>query len=112
MAFTTETKNNILNALFNGASLSGGTVTIGLFKPDGSEVSGGGYARQTLTFATATSGTISSNNAVFNNLPTGVQITAYKVFGGSVVLDTQNLDSPFTADISTNTLTVKFTKNM
>jgi hypothetical protein len=66
--------------------ISDGTATIALYTSNptasnsGNEVSGGDYARQTITFGAASGGTISNSNEItFAGLPSAT-ITHYAIF--------------------------------
>lgn len=109
MAATTGFINALLNAAFRGTTYTGGTITIGLFRAGGVEVSGGGYSRQTITFSAASNKAVSSSSDVtFTNLPTGQTIVAYKVYDDSTVIDEANLATSFTADLTNNELTLSY----
>lgn len=75
---TNTAENKMLDALVGTASYSANTpIKLALVTADGNdatagtEVSGGSYARQTITFASAASGSISNNATVsFTGMPT------------------------------------------
>lgn len=64
-------RNLILNALLRGQTLTGPPVVyVSLHQEDGSEVSGGGYARQPVVFgAPDAGGTKSQDELLFADLP-------------------------------------------
>ena len=114
MAAQTTFINNLLNAAFRGATYTGGTITMKLFTTNipsagGVEVTGGGYAAQTLTFAAPSAKKVqTSTSAVYTNLPTSQIIVAYGVYSAGVLIDEKALDTPFQADVNTNSLTVSY----
>lgn len=75
---TNTAENKMLDALVGTASYSANTpIKLALVTADGNdatagtEVSGGSYARQTITFGSASSGSISNNATVsFTGMPT------------------------------------------
>ena len=106
MAAVASFINSMLDTAFTG------TFTMKLFKTSlpstgGVEVSGGGYSAQTLTYGSA-SGKIkqTSSAAVFTNMPTGQTVVAYGVYNGATLVDENTFSTPFTADVSSNTLSV------
>lgn len=117
MSATSTFIHDILEAAFKGETYTGGVITMGLFKTGlpsttGVEISGGSYSRKTLTFAAASSKKIAlSSSAVFNDLPTGSSntIVAWGVYDDGVLIDDGTLSSPFTADVTNNTLTINYT---
>lgn len=114
MAASTTFINNLLNAAFRGTGYTSGTISLKLFTGNvpsagGTEVTGGGYAAQTLSFSAASAKKINtSTSAVFSNLPTSQIIVAFGVYDGATLIDEKSLDSPFQADVSTNSLTVSY----
>jgi len=114
MAAATTFINNLLNAAFRGATYTGGTITLKLFtgslpSTGGTEVTGGGYAAQTLTFSAPSAKKVqTSSSAVFSNLPTSQVIVAYGVYSAGVLIDDKALDSSFQADVNTNSLTISY----
>lgn len=114
MSAQTTFIDNLLNAAFDGGTYTGGTIKMKLFQtgtPSGSgvEISGGGYAAQTLAFSAASSKTISTSaNAVFTNLPTSQTVVAYGVYDGSTLIDEGLLDTPFTPDTTSNELDISY----
>lgn len=118
MSAQTTFINNLLNAAFHGATYTGGTIQMGLFRTSlpsggGAEVSGGSYARQTLTFNAAASKSIAiSANASYTNLPSGQTIVAYGIYDGTTLIDEGMLASPFTADTTNNQLQMSYTFNL
>lgn len=109
--------NNLLDAAFRGQTYTGGTITMGLFKTGlpsttGVEISGGSYARQTLTFSAASGKAISTSaTATFSDLPTGSSntVVAWGVYDGATLIDEGTLSSPFTADVTNNSLDITYT---
>lgn len=105
-------QESFINAMLDDAFT--GTITIGLFKTGlpsitGVEVSGGSYARQTLTLSAATGKRKqTSSDATFTDLPTGQTIVAYGIYKDDVLVDERMLDNAFTADISANELNVSY----
>ena len=114
MAAITTFINALLNAGFGGGTYTGATIRIALFStglPSGSgvEVTGGSYARQVLSFSAAATKRISTSaNATFTNLPTSQNIVAYGIYNNTTLIDEKLLDTPFQADVNTNTLTVSY----
>jgi len=114
MTATTSFINNLLNAAFDGGTYTGGTISMKLFtgglpSSGGTEVTGGGYTSQTLSFGTASSKKIITDvNATFTNLPTSSIITSYGVYDGVTLIDEKLLDNPFQADVNTNSLQISY----
>lgn len=110
MSATTSFINSMLTSGFTG------TITMELYKTGlpsltGVQISGGGYAPQTLTMGTASAKTIAAtSNAVFSNLPTGSAntVVAWGVKKGGTLIDEGTLSSPFTADITNNELEISY----
>lgn len=95
--------NGMLDSAFTG------TLTMRLYQSGGTEISGGGYSHQTVTLGTAASKKKSTNsNVIFTNLPTGVTIVAWKVLKDGTVIDSGNLTTPFTADLTSNQLSLSY----
>lgn len=115
MAIQTTFKNAILNAAFGGGTYTGGVIQIGLFKTGlpsttGVEVTGGSYARETVTFASASGGSITlSSNATFTGLPTTGTIVAFGIYSGATLIDEDTLTTPFTPDVTNNELEINYT---
>lgn len=70
-SFSDYLENELLDAAFNNGSFAGGaTIYMGLYTAaptdagGGTEVSGGGYARQTVAFGAASGGAIANTGAV------------------------------------------------
>jgi len=114
MTATASFINSLLNAGFDGATYTGGVITMKLFTGNvpsagGVEVTGGGYAAQTLSFGAASAKKISTDTTVvFSNLPTTATIVAYGIYSGATLIDEKNLDLPFQADVNVNSLTVSY----
>lgn len=114
MPATTTFINDLLEAAFKGETYTGGTITMGLFRTGlpsttGVEVSGGSYARQTLTFSAASAKAIAtSSNVTFTGLPTGQTIVAYGIYDDATLIDEKLLTDSFTADVVNNTLAVSY----
>lgn len=108
MAAQTSFINSMLDTAFTG------TITMKLFRTGlpsttGVEVSGGGYAVQTLTMSAAANKVkASSANATFTNLPTSQTIVAWGVYKNGTLIDENTLSSPYTADITNNTLSLGY----
>lgn len=109
--------NNLLDAAFRGLTYTGGTITMALFKTGlpsttGVEVSGGGYARQTLAFTAASAKEIATSaDAVFTDLPTE-EIVAYGIYDGTTLIDEGLLSPSFTADVTNNSLEISYSFNL
>lgn len=109
--------NAVLEAIMSGDTYTGGTIQMGLFKTGlpsttGVEVSGGSYARQTLTFGAADNKQIAtSTNIVFSDLPTGAAntIVAYGIYDDGTLIDEGTLTSPFTPDVTNNQIDMGYT---
>jgi len=114
MSAQTTFINNLLDAAFNGGTYTGGTIKMGLFTGNlpssgGTEVSGGSYVRQTLSFSAATSKKVATSaNAVFSDLPTSATIAAYGVYDGTTLIDEKLLDAPFTPGTTSNELDISY----
>ena len=114
MAATTTFVNALLNAAFAGGTYTGGVITMKLFTGNlpsagGTEVTGGGYAAQTLSFGAASNKKIQTNTTLtFTNMPTSQTVAAYGIYSGVTLIDEKTLDVPFTADVNVNTLTVSY----
>lgn len=86
MALNTAGKNAVLET----GSFKATLVTLALFNGDpaasGTELSGGSYARKTLTWGAASSGTITATNVTFD-VPAGSTVShgAYYNSGGTLV---------------------------
>src|SRR6476620_1462878 len=115
MATQTTFINNLLNAAFRGATYTGGTITMKLFtgslpSTGGTEVTGGSYAAQTLAFSAASAKSISASpSPIFTGLPTGSTIVAYGIYSAGTLIHEETLSSPFTADVTNNSLTINYT---
>lgn len=104
--------NNLLDAAFRGQTYTGSTIRIGLYKTNlpsagGTEITGGSYARQTVTFSPAAAKAIElTANASFTDLPIGPSntVVAIGVFNNTTLIDEQVLSTPFTPDASNNEL--------
>jgi len=108
MAATTSFINTILDTAFTG------TFTVRLFKTSlpstgGVELSGGSYAEQTLSFASAASKSKSASQVTFSNLPTGNTIVAYGIYKSGVLVDEKTLAAAYTPDLSTNEMKLTYT---
>lgn len=86
MPMSMYTRNKVLNLVFKGQAFTPPTaVYMALFTTNptengtGTEVSGGGYARQTVTLATSTAGTISSTSDVLFPIATAAYGTVTHV---------------------------------
>lgn len=118
MAFTDTFKNELLNAAFRGQTYTGGTIQVALFKTGlpsggGTEATGSGYSRQTMTFSPASGGSISlTANVVFTDLNTSETYVAYGIYDGTDLIDEAALTSPFTPDLSNNELEVSYTASL
>lgn len=110
--------NSLLNAAFKGGTYTGGTIKMALFRtglPSGSgvEASGGGYARQTLSFSSPSAKSIiTSANATFSDLVTSQTLVAFGIYDGTTLIDEGTLASPFTPDITNNELQISYRFNM
>lgn len=109
MAATNTFINTMLDTAFTG------TVTMKLFKTGlpsttGVEISGGSYAAQTLSFSAASAKVKTASTVTFTNLPTGPTntVVAWGVYIGGVLVDEGTFTSPFTADLTNNTLTTGY----
>lgn len=113
MATTNAFINSLLEAAFGGGTYTGGTITMKLFKTGlpsttGVEVTGGGYSAQTLSFGAAASKRITTSaDATFTNLPTDT-IVAYGIYNDGTLIDERTLTTPFTADVTNNTLDISY----
>lgn len=118
MSASTTFINNLLNAAFRGTGYTSGTIKMKLFTGNtpsngGTEVTGGSYAAQTLSFSAAASKSISTSaNAVFTNLPTSSTIVAYGIYDGTTLLDDGTLTAPFTPSVTNNELDVAYSFNL
>lgn len=114
MTATATFINAVLNAAFAGGTYTGTTIRMKLFTGNlpsagGTEVTGGSYSSQILTFSAASAKKINtSSNATFTNLPTSQTIVSYGVYDGATLIDEKLLDTPFTADVNTNTLQISY----
>ena len=110
MAASNSFVNQLLDAAFRSQTYTGGVITMGLFSGGlpsggGTEITGGGYARQTVSFATAVNKSIqTSTDIVFSDMPTGKTVVAYGVYSDNILIDEQLLPQTFTADITNNEL--------
>lgn len=117
MAAITTFINSLLNAAFDGGTYTGGVITMKLFtvglpSATGVEVVGGGYAAQTLNFASASAKTISASTVTFTDLPTST-IVAYGVYSGATLIDEALLTpSSFTPDVTNNSLEINYSFNL
>ena len=114
MSAQTSFINSLLDAAFRGQTYTGGVMQMGLFRTSlpsagGTEVSGGSYARQTLTFSAASSKSISLTTDVsFTDLPSGQTIVAWGVYDDGVLIDEGTLGTSFTADTTNNELEMSY----
>lgn len=114
MTATATFINSLLNAAFDGGTYTGGVITCKLFTGNlpsagGTEVTGGGYTAQTLSFGTASAKKIQTDTTInFTNMPTTATVVAYGIYSGATLIDEKNLDTPFQADVNVNTLTVSY----
>ena len=105
-------QTNVLNTMLDGAFT--GTIQIGLFKTGlpsatGVEVSGGSYARQTLSLSAAASKKKqTSTDAVFSDMPLYQTVLAWGIYQGATLIDEGLLSSPFTADVANNELNISY----
>lgn len=98
MSLTTAGKNTALDALaITQASLHTADPT-----DDGSvgEVTGGSYARQTITFAAASAGARDSSNQPVFPVPAGTTVSHYALWAGATCVDKGSLSASetFAAD--------------
>ena len=108
MAAYTNFINTMLDTAFTGTKTLH-LYTVGVPSGSGVEVSGGSYSAQTVTMSAVSAKVKSlSSSAVFSGLPVGVTIVAYGLKIGGVLVDENNLDQPYTADVSNNTLTLSY----
>lgn len=110
MAATAAFINSMLDYGFTG------TITMKLFtgtipSAGGTEVTGGGYAAQTLSMNTASSKVITADNPTFTDLPT-VQIVAFGVYKGGTLIDEVTLNPSFTPDVTNNSLELSYAFNL
>lgn len=113
MAAQTSFINSLLDAAFRGQTHTGGTITMKLFTGNlpslgGTEVTGGSYAAQTVTFTAADAKTITSDGEVtFTDLPTST-IVAYGIYDDGSLIDEGLINPSFTADVTNNTLGITY----
>jgi hypothetical protein len=108
MTATASFINTMLDTAFTG------TKTMKLFRAGlpsttGVEVSGGGYAAQTVTMAAAAAKEkATSTDVVFSDLPTSQTIVAYGIYIGGVLKDEALLATPFTPSVTNNELNISY----
>lgn len=117
MSATTTFINSILEAAFKGQTYTGGVIKMKLFtgalpSAGGVEVTGGGYAPQTLAFAAAASKVIAASpSPTFTDLPT-VTIVAIGIYSGTTLIDEFLLNPAFTPSVTNNALTHSYSFNL
>lgn len=115
MAAQTTFINSLLEAAFRGDTYTGGTITMKLFKTalpsaGGTELSGGSYAAQTLTFSAAASKAVTlSSAAVFSDLSSSETVYSYGIYDGATLIDEKAFSSTFTPTVDNNELQVTYT---
>lgn len=106
--------NQLLEAAFRQGTYTGGVIRMGLFRGGmptggGTEVSGGSYTRQELTFSPATNKVVeTSAKAKFSDIPTNITINGYGIYNGTTLIDEGLLATPFTPDITNNELEINY----
>ena len=111
MSFTTAGANNALTQFVDQS------LDVALFDGDpsgaGTEVSGGGYARQTVTapsWGAASAGSITATGIDFGD-PTASwgSVSHYGIYSGATLLRFAALDSVITPDAATTSVTLNVT---